>query len=70
MSNDNEEVPHIPQRFKTENSPSEGLMSYLGHFLRLRGLTHFAEMHLAYSTNPSQLAGINVGISFCYSNLK
>ena len=51
MSNDNEGVLHIHQISRTGASPSDGLVSYLGHSLE-EGSYPSAEMQLAYFMAP------------------
>ena len=50
-SNGNESILHIPQNSRTGASLSNGLVSYLGHLLKVSGAS--AGMHLAYSTAPA-----------------
>ena len=49
-SNSNKEVLPIPQSSRTEVSPSDWLVLYLGHSLRKLYLS--AEMQLVFSTAP------------------
>ena len=62
-SNGNEEVLHIPQSSRTEDSPSDGLMSYQGHLLV--GSYLFAEMQSMYSISQADWASLCVIIYFC-----
>ena len=50
-SNGNEGILHIPQSSKAEASPSNGLVSYLGHLLK--GYYPSAEIQWVYSTVPA-----------------
>ena len=50
-SNGNEGVLRIPQSSWTRASPSEGLVSYSGNWLKVRDLYSSVEMQLVYSTH-------------------
>ena len=58
-SDGNGGVHRIPKSFSiTEASPSDCLMSYLGH--SLSGRSYSAEMELAYSIAPAECAGLKL----------
>ena len=52
-SNHNEGVLHILQSSKTGPSPSDGLVSYLGHLLGGEGFYLSVEVQSVYSTPPA-----------------
>ena len=54
-SNGNERVLHIPQSSRTRASPSDCLVSYLGHPLGRRSYSS-ADMQTGYSTVPADWA--------------
>ena len=53
-------VPPIPQSSKTGASPSDALVTYLGHLLG--GSYPFAEMQSAYSTAPTYWVALKRGM--------
>ena len=61
-SNGNEGVLLIPQGSRTGASPSDGLVSYLGHLLGGVSYPADAEMQLVYSTASADWAKIEVYI--------
>ena len=72
--NDNKGALYIPENSRTEASPSDGLVSYPWHSLKL-GSYPYAEMQLAYSTTPADWAnkkkkGIYVGWYVCVIEIK
>ena len=59
-SNSKEEVFHIPQSFRIEALPSDGLMSYLEHSVVVVGGSYpSTEIQLAYSTAPTDLPSLH-----------
>ena len=60
-SDHNKEVPNIPQNSRTGTSPSNSLVSYLGHSLERTGSYSSAEVQLVYSIAPVRYAEVLIG---------